>query len=56
MKYFAELDENNVVLNLFIADSLENAEELTGHSCIQYFMPSIGDSFLNGDFISPPSE
>jgi hypothetical protein len=53
MTYFAVLDENNIVLNLIVADSLEDAEQVTEKTCVEYSIPEINDTFLNGKFIKP---
>ncbi len=58
MKYFSVLDENNIVINNIVAESLEIAEEANdGLVCVEYWMPNIGDTYTNGAFISPtPTE
>jgi hypothetical protein len=53
MKYFAVLDENNIVTNLIVAESLEIAEEINNTTCIEYPIPVIGDTYANGIYTSP---
>ena len=36
MADFAVLDNENIVVNVILADSLEVAEELTGSKCIEF--------------------
>lgn len=45
--------ENNIVVNLIVAESLEIAEQVTGLTCIEYYVPKIGDSYIDNNFISP---
>ena len=54
MAYFAVLDENNVITNLIVADSLQIAEEVTGSTCIEYVLPMIGGTYVNGTFVDAP--
>ena len=39
MAYFAVL-ENNVIINVIVADTKEIAEEVTGQLCVEYFKES----------------
>jgi hypothetical protein len=50
-KTFAVI-EDNVIINLIVAESLENAEEVTGLECVEYYTPKIGDGYINGEFVS----
>lgn len=36
MPKYAVVESNNVVSNIIVADSVQDAEELTGKLCIQY--------------------
>jgi hypothetical protein len=49
-KTFAVI-ENDTVTNLIIAESLEIAEEITGLTCVEYYVPNIGDQYLDGQFV-----
>jgi hypothetical protein len=53
MAYFAVLDENNIITNLIVADSLQIAESVTGTTCIEYFLPMIGGTYVDGQFVDP---
>lgn len=35
MGQYAVLDDNNNVINIVVADSLESAQEHTGHTCVE---------------------
>lgn len=53
MKMFAVLNENNIVINVIIADSLEIAQSVTGLVCVEYTQESpamINDLYNNGNF------
>ena len=43
MGYWAVVDSNNNVVNCIIADNQQIAEEVTGLTCIEYFLPKVGD-------------
>jgi len=47
MKTYAVL-EDNVVINLIVADSLEDAESFTEKTCVEYVMPAIGWVYADG--------
>ena len=51
MKNFAVI-ENGIVVNCIVSDTKELAEELTGLTCIEYFIPQVGDQF-NGTIFIP---
>lgn len=36
MNNYAVIDVNNIVINLIVADSLEEAQMASGNTCIQY--------------------
>ncbi len=36
MNTYAVLDSNNIVINLIVSDSLEEAQLVSGNTCIQY--------------------
>lgn len=38
MKSFAVLDENNKVVNMIVAESLDDAQSVTGQTCVEYSM------------------
>ena len=53
MKMFAVLNENNIVINVIIADSLEIAQSVTGLVCVEYTQESpamINDLYNDGNF------
>jgi hypothetical protein len=50
MKTFAVI-ENNIVVNIIVADSIEVAESATGLTCVEYYVPKIGDSYIDGAFV-----
>jgi hypothetical protein len=53
MKNFAVLS-GNCVVNIIVADSLENAEIATNANCVEFFdqdYVSIGFNYVNGNFI-----
>jgi hypothetical protein len=52
MKTFAVL-EDNVVINLIVSDSLEDAETITGKTCVEYLIPQIGFSYVDEKFVRP---
>ena len=59
MATFAVLDDNNVIENTIMAETLEIAEELTGKTCIEYAEDSashIGGTYDSKKkvFILPP--
>lgn len=49
-KTFAVI-EDGTVINLIVAESLEIAEEVTGLVCVEYFIPKIGDEYIDGEFV-----
>ncbi len=58
MKNFAVLHDN-IVRNIIIADSLEDAESITGLTCVEYKQDQIvGIDFLyeDGAFVNPVQE
>lgn len=61
MKMFAVLNENNIVVNVIIADSLEIAQSVTGLVCVESTAENaamIGNLYNNGNFekITPPTD
>jgi hypothetical protein len=59
MAIFAVLDNNNVVANAIVCESLELAEQLTGCKCLEILNEKpvgIGYTYVNGEFIAPPVE
>ena len=58
MAKFAVLD-NNIVINIIVADTKEIAEEATGFTCIEYTSANpaaINDTWDGENFISPTIE
>lgn len=56
MAMFALIDENNRVLNTVVAESKEDAESVTGYTCIEYtdINPAIiGLKYIDGIFEQP---
>jgi hypothetical protein len=43
--------ENDTVVNLIVADTLEIAETVTGLTCVEFVAPAIGDRYENGAFV-----
>jgi hypothetical protein len=58
MKNFAVIDENNLVVNVIVADSKEVAESVTGLTCIEdsELLGSIGLVYNDGIFAAPLPE
>ena len=58
MKNFAVIDQNNLVVNVIIADSKEVAESVTGLTCIENdeLLGSIGLVYNDGIFAAPLPE
>lgn len=55
MKNFAVI-ENNIVVNVIVADSLEVAETATGSTCIEYTSENpagIGWTYNGSTFVAP---
>jgi hypothetical protein len=52
MKTFAVI-KDGVVENCIVADSLDFAEEITGETCVEYFLVAPGWTYANGKFIEP---
>jgi len=45
--------KDGVVDNCIVAESLAIAEEVTGLTCIEYTVPSVGYTYVDGKFIAP---
>jgi hypothetical protein len=45
--------KDGVVENCIVADSLAFAEEVTGATCVEYFLVAPGWTYANGKFIEP---
>ena len=59
MAYIACLDENNKVINIIIAESVEFAKEITGFNCIEYTEESpagVGYTWDGTKFTAPATE
>lgn len=56
MKTFAAIN-NQIVVNCIVADSLENAEQVTGLECVEYDINStqveIGCTYIDETFTNP---
>lgn len=52
MKTFASI-KDGIVDNCIIAESLAIAEEITGLTCVEYFLVAPGWSYVDGKFIAP---
>ena len=52
MKTYAVL-EDNVVINLIVADSVEDAETITEKTGVEYLIPQIGFSYVEEKFVRP---
>ena len=50
MKNYAVIEDGNVI-NLIVADSLENAESISEKTCIEYVVPEIGWTYADGNFV-----
>ena len=48
--------KNGIVENCIVADSLATAEEITEATCIEYTVPQIGGTYVDGKFIAPAGE
>ena len=52
--------KNGVVENCIIAESLTNAETITGATCVEYFLAAPGWAYIDGKLVDPkpfiPSE
>jgi len=48
--------KDGIVDNCIVAESLAIAEEVTGLTCIEYTVPSIGYAYADGKFASPVIE
>ena len=55
MKNFAIIN-NGIVENCIVAESQLIAEEVTGLTCVEYTVPSIGYTYVDGKFIAPVGE
>ena len=48
--------KDGIIENCIVADSLAIAEEVTEATCIEYTVPSIGGTYVDGKFIAPVGE
>ena len=48
--------KDGIVDNCIVAESLASAEEVTGFTCIEYTVPLIGGTYVDGKFIAPVEE
>lgn len=48
--------KDGIVDNCIVAESLAIAEEVTGLTCIEYIVPSVGFTYVDGKFIAPTVE
>jgi hypothetical protein len=48
--------KDGIIENCIVADSLAIAEEATEATCIEYTVPSIGGTYVDGKFIAPAGE
>ena len=55
MATFAVIN-NGIVENCLAAESLAIAEEITGKTCVEYTVPSVGYTYVDGKFIAPAGE
>ena len=55
MANFAVIN-NGVVENCIVAESQAIAEEVTGLTCVEYTVPQIGGTYVDGKFIAPVGE
>ena len=54
MANFAVLNENNLVINIIVAESIEIAQDVTKSVCIESEEDTaIGDSYVDGAFVKP---
>lgn len=52
MKRFAVV-EDGTVINLVVAETKESAESVTELECIEYVVPEIGWTVVDGSFVAP---
>jgi hypothetical protein len=45
--------KDGIIENCIIAESLATAEQTTETTCIEYTVPSIGGTYVDGKFIAP---
>ena len=58
MATFAVLDELSTVSNTILAETLEDAERITGATCVEYTETNpavIGLKYADGEFEQPPT-
>ena len=48
--------KNGIIENCIVADSLAIAEEVTEATCIEYTLPQVGGTYVDGKFIAPTGE
>jgi hypothetical protein len=48
--------KDGIIENCILADSLAIAEEVTEATCIEYTVPQIGGTYVDGKFIAPVGE
>jgi hypothetical protein len=48
--------KNGIIENCIAAESLAIAEEVTGLTCVEYTIPQIGGTYVDGKFIAPVGE
>ena len=48
--------KDGIIDNCIVAESQAIAEEVTGLTCIEYTVPSIGGTYVDGKFIAPVRE
>jgi hypothetical protein len=48
--------KDGIIENCIVADSLAIAEEVTEATCIEYTVPQIGGTYVDGKFIAPVGE
>lgn len=48
--------KNGIIDNCIVAETQAIAEEVTGLTCIEYTVPTIGGTYVDGKFIAPAGE
>jgi hypothetical protein len=48
--------KDGIIDNCLVAETQAIAEELTGSTCIEYTVPTIGGTYVDGKFIAPSGE
>ena len=48
--------KDGIIDNCIVAESLAIAEEITGLTCIEYTVPTVGGTYTDGKFIAPAGE